>query len=587
MAQRRQRQAKGDTVDRAMAPLRRALAARVSTEDQAERGTIKAQLDYLRSRTELDNKAREMQGLPPIVVVDEYLDDGISGAVPLGGRPDGKRLVEDARAGLFDQVMWYRLDRMGRSLAVLMDAHDQFERAGVTVVSATEPFDTSTPFGKAMFQFLGLIAELEKSTIADRMNSGRDRAVRGGKWTNGLVPFGYDLDDDGCLIPSERIVAGTGMTEAQIAREVFERLAHRAGETLYGVCRWLDALGVPTASRFRQGTVWTRQAAEWKPSRVYQMVHRSLYSGVHTFNSASGPITREVPALVGREVQAAAIARLEGNARLPSTAARFNLLRGLVVCGSCGLAYVGVHVPRRGGTSAPYYRCNGSLAHASVKAEGRCRSKRVPAQELESRVVAYVRSLAEDPGAEIEEARRVARAKTGQSVGLDVRREALARRLGELAAERDQIMTLFKRGRITLDEAERQLDDTAQTMGAAKAELEGLRSQQELADATEKMVLSAAAALRYLAEEFERVPPERQREIIGAIIPKIVVHTVELGAREGRSSKAYDIEVQPVLGLGMGEVASTVPTHNESHYPVDPSLGRPLRSLALSPRLLP
>ena len=54
-----------------------------------------------------------MEGQPPIIVVDEYLDDGISGAIPIAARPDGRRLIEDAREGLHDQVKWYRLDRMG------------------------------------------------------------------------------------------------------------------------------------------------------------------------------------------------------------------------------------------------------------------------------------------------------------------------------------------------------------------------------------------------------------------------------------------------------------------------------------------
>ena len=542
-------------------PVRRALAARVSTEDQAERGTIKAQLDAMRERTRSENVIRAQMGQPPIQIVDEYLDDGVSGTIALADRPEGGRLLADAEAGLINEVMWFRLDRLGRKLTVVLDAHKQLKDAGATIISVSEQLDTKTAFGMAMFQFLGVIAELEKSTIADRFNHGRDTAVRGGKWTNGLVPFGYDLDVDGRLIVSERPVDGTGMTEGQIASEIFARLAHRPGETLYGVCRWLEALGVPTTARFKGGTVWPRQASEWKPSRVSQMVHRSLYSGTHVFNSASGPIERAVPALVSPEVQQAAIARLQGNVKLPSTATRFNLLRGLVVCGSCGLSYVGAHVTRRrGGTDVtiPYYRCNGSLAHASLKAEGRCQSKRVPALELEARVVQYVRTLAENPGAEIEEARRIAREKAGDSVRLDDQRGTLVRRLHELQGERDQIMLLFRRGKIGLDEAERQLEDIQATITAAKAELDAIRTHQELADATEEMVLSAAAALRHLTEEFDRVPPERRREIIGAIVPRIVIHTTTWEGRRGRDSKGYEVEVQPVLGLGMGEVASTL-----------------------------
>src|SRR4051794_40961738 len=88
-------------------PARWALYLRVSTEDQAERGTIRGQLDYLRQRVDLESKSREMQGLPPISIAGEYADDGISGTVPLADRPQGKRLLEDARAGLFSSVLVY------------------------------------------------------------------------------------------------------------------------------------------------------------------------------------------------------------------------------------------------------------------------------------------------------------------------------------------------------------------------------------------------------------------------------------------------------------------------------------------------
>jgi site-specific DNA recombinase len=63
-----------------------ALYCRVSTEDQAERGTIQNQQEFLRGFATLYGLA----------VVDEYVDDGWSGVLPVGERPDGRRLTEDA-----------------------------------------------------------------------------------------------------------------------------------------------------------------------------------------------------------------------------------------------------------------------------------------------------------------------------------------------------------------------------------------------------------------------------------------------------------------------------------------------------------
>src|SRR4051812_3470959 len=107
---------------------------RVSSDDQAERGTIEAQRDFLR-------RYADLQEIP---LIDMYVDDGFSGTLPLTERPEGRRLLADAKAGRFDTVLVYRLDRLGRSLAALLDAHTTLDRSGVTIRSCTEPFDTST-----------------------------------------------------------------------------------------------------------------------------------------------------------------------------------------------------------------------------------------------------------------------------------------------------------------------------------------------------------------------------------------------------------------------------------------------------------
>src|SRR5579859_3507743 len=90
-------------------PRRVSLYCRVSTEDQSERGTIDSQIEFLRTYSRL-------YGLE---VTGEYLDDGISGSVMLGDRPDGRRLLEDAREERFAEVIVYRLDRLGRTLSAL------------------------------------------------------------------------------------------------------------------------------------------------------------------------------------------------------------------------------------------------------------------------------------------------------------------------------------------------------------------------------------------------------------------------------------------------------------------------------------
>jgi site-specific DNA recombinase len=83
-----------------------AIYARVSTNAQEERQTIKDQLDACRAYC----------GRQGYEVVEEFKDDGISGAVAFDERPEGKRLLELAQEGLFTRVVIYTVDRLGRAV---------------------------------------------------------------------------------------------------------------------------------------------------------------------------------------------------------------------------------------------------------------------------------------------------------------------------------------------------------------------------------------------------------------------------------------------------------------------------------------
>src|SRR5215208_4784056 len=91
-----------------------ALYLRVSSEEQRDRETIEIQDDFL----------EQYRNLYELQVAEIYKDNGISGTIPLHERPEGSRLLEDAKVGKFGAVLVYRLDRLGRSLLVIVDAHD-------------------------------------------------------------------------------------------------------------------------------------------------------------------------------------------------------------------------------------------------------------------------------------------------------------------------------------------------------------------------------------------------------------------------------------------------------------------------------
>src|SRR5918992_4083266 len=201
-------------------PERVALCLRVSSEEQRERETIEIQDEFL-------SQYCRLYGLD---VAGIYKDDGVSGTVPLQERPEGRRLLEDARAGRFDAVLVYKLDRLGRARFVIVDAHDRLQAAGVALKSATEPIDTSTPSGRLIFQMLASFAEYERETIRERTRSGLHRALRNGKFP-GRIPYGYRLgSDEVTLVVVEE--------EAAMVREIIANVS--SGSTLYGESKRLN-----------------------------------------------------------------------------------------------------------------------------------------------------------------------------------------------------------------------------------------------------------------------------------------------------------------------------------------------------------
>ena len=479
---------------------------------------MQAQLDFLR-------KLAELHGWP---VAGVYVDDGISGTLPLGDRPEGRRLLEDAQDGAFSAVLVYRLDRLGRKVQVLLDAHQQLEAHDVAIKSGTEPFDTSSPIGIFVFQLLGSIAELERSTIAERMTMGRDRVARDGKWL-GVIPYGYDVDADGRLCPSTRVVERLGCTEAEVMADLYERIA--AGSSVMAECRRLNALGMPVPPRrYPSGRVFAAPKTGWTAQSLTHTLHNTVYAGRHVLNSKHGPVEREVPALVAPALWQAVQAQLTRNRRLArKNAKRDYLLRGLVFCEGCGSAYAGLAKARAAGREIWYYRCTTSIFHQAGVPRAAHAARSVPAEWLERLVWADCRHWAEHPGEVIAEAQAQLRARLAQAPNSAAERRRLRQQQAEQAAEREPVLTLYRRNRLTLAEVEGQLDAIDTEAQVTAGLLQALDSQLALTEAAEAQLTEVATLLGALREEIAEIEATedraRMRQIIELLVTRIAVRT--------------------------------------------------------------
>jgi site-specific DNA recombinase len=158
-----------------------AIYCRVSTEEQREPQSILTQREFGGRYTALHN-------LPVFRV---YADDGVSGTVPFEQRPEGCQVVKDARAGKFDQLLVYKLDRLGRETRLILNAVAEPEKLGVRVHSMTEEFDTASATGRLMLTMLSGFATHEREVIRQRSVAGTKRLAAAGVWLGGIVPYGY------------------------------------------------------------------------------------------------------------------------------------------------------------------------------------------------------------------------------------------------------------------------------------------------------------------------------------------------------------------------------------------------------------
>lgn len=358
-------------------PVRAVIYARSSTRGQTERQTTRYQVEACRAFAQAHGHE----------VVAELVDESVSGRAPMTERPAGNEVMELATRGLCDVVVVFRFDRIARSSTDLISTDRVLRAAGANLLSVTE-CDAVTD--GELLSSVGEFAERELVAISQRMSSGRDRVARQGRWVGGPIPFGYDLDEHGHLVPSERDVGG--MTEAELARSVFEGIA--AGSSTVLEARRLDSLGVFPGRRYSRHDV-IMSGGRWQPSRINAMVRNSLYIGRHVFNSRHGAIERDVTPLVDVGVWQQVQATLVMNRGVPSGfPQRVYLLRGLVVCADCGCGFGGT--PTSSGSRRDYYyRCNGWVAAVNPIPDERCRAKHIPAEWLEALI--WDRCIAADP----------------------------------------------------------------------------------------------------------------------------------------------------------------------------------------------
>ena len=520
-----------------------AVYLRVSTEEQRERQSIATQREFGERYCQLHS----------LVVSRVFADDGVSGTVALDQRPDGSQILRDARLGKFDQLLVYKLDRLGRETRLILNAVAELEVLGVRIRSMTEEFDTGTSTGRLMLTLLSGFAAHEHSVIRERCVAGSLRVAEAGAWLGGIVPFGYRKvgeKRDAHLVVSEEPIPGIAMSEAEVIREIF-RMASKEHASCRIISDLLNTLRIPCAyvrdDRLAlRGKRKERTAGIWRPGRVRNLIISKTYMGVHEYGkrtkSGRPVISRAVPAIVTEATWKKAHKTLQENFLFGMRSARNQyLLRGLIKCALCGRTYVGVAYDKPNGKRDFYYRCNGAHSPSVYRASERCRSKAIRGDYLEQQVWSDVEAFLRDPKPVLEQLHT--RLET-DARGSDQTRKQIARLEGLLAqkaTERSRVVGLYRRGRLTDADLDGQMEEIGKEENALETQLAELRGKLAGADSIGASVTSAETLLVKLRKRLdEPLSWEMKRRIVEVLVAGVRVDTIEeCGVKQSKITVTY------------------------------------------------
>lgn len=142
-----------------------AIYVRVSTSDQT---TLNQEIELKKFCENND-----------IEIFKIYKDEGVSGSKT--SRPQLDLMLQDMRKKLFDCIIVWKLDRLGRSTQHLLQILEEMQNKNCRLIITEMNLDTGTPQGKFFFTIIGAVAELEREMIRDRINLGLIRAREQGK----------------------------------------------------------------------------------------------------------------------------------------------------------------------------------------------------------------------------------------------------------------------------------------------------------------------------------------------------------------------------------------------------------------------
>ena len=263
-------------------PVRCAIYTRVSTDhglDQ-EFNSLDAQHDAASAYI----KSQAHAGWT--LIKSRYDDGGYSGGST--DRPDLQRLLDDIRARKIDVIVVYKVDRLTRSLADFAKLVELFDAQGVSFVSVTQQFNTTTSMGRLTLNVLLSFAQFEREVTSERIRDKIAASKRKGLWVGGPLPLGYAMKDGKIAVVED---------EAERVRLIYRRYLELGG--VNALVRDLRDKGIRTKIRLRV-TGATHGGISFERGSLFYLLRNRFYIGEVKYKGEILP--GEQPAIMDRQL---------------------------------------------------------------------------------------------------------------------------------------------------------------------------------------------------------------------------------------------------------------------------------------------
>lgn len=469
---------------------------RVSTDEQAEQGIS---IDAQKNRIAAYAQAQGWE------LYDFYVDDGWSGKDLQ--RPAIQRMILHAQNKKFDNVVVIKLDRLSRRQKdVLYLLEDVFEPNEVGFKSVTEPFDTTTPFGKAAIGMMAVFAQLERETIVERIKIAKKEAARQGRYMGGLLAYGYQYNPKIKKVEIDEPKADT-------VRFIFKE--YLTG--IHGYQYIADLLNKKKAQP--PGT----SAEGWTRGAVRVILHNAFYAGYIPHEDKLYDAQHK--AIISREDFAAAQKRQNIRSSYNPDATHF-LLTGIIYCGECGarmrMKKVWVN-PKNPVRKQAYYVCYSQDGCSKTMVKDRnCKSGYKRAEQLEEIIINELRTYSKDKKKLLEISKEILGKNKDNSIESALNKAT--KEMESIKKRLDKWYNAFENDIISADDLVVRIKDLRDRRNILETEI--IKYEKELSKADNKKLTAEniITVLKSFDKIWSKATNDEKRIILLGLVDKIHVY---------------------------------------------------------------